>query len=219
MATGIGTLSTDCGHNGYVSTRIVLIRHAAVDTTGRLCGSFDVPLNQAGRAHVKSIVEVHRKKPLPHALYTSSLTRALEVGSELGRAWNLEPQVVEWAREIHCGDVEGMPLQQLQRQFPELWACNEAQTDGGFAWPGGETYIQFRARVLAGVRATAMAHKGQRVAVVTHAGVISQVLGVIRRRPACVWAADRPELLTATEVACEDGMPIEVLTYNEADWY
>ena len=168
---------------------------------------------------MKSVLEKHRTKPVPHALYSSPLTRALEVGCELGRAWNMEARIVEWAREIHCGHVEGMPLQQLQRDCPELWACNQAQTDDGFAWPGGETYAQFRTRVLEGLRATAIAHPGERVAVVTHAGVVSQVVGVIRGRPACVWAADRPEPLTATEVACEDGVPIAVLTHNVADWY
>jgi broad specificity phosphatase PhoE len=145
--------------------------------------------------------------------------RALEVACALGRAWEIAPRLAEWAREIHCGDVEGMPLAQLQRDFPEMWARNEAQTDDAFAWPGGETYAQFRARVLAGLSATAFAHTGKRVAVVTHAGVISQVLGTIHGRPACVWAPDRPEPLTATEVACEDGRPIAVLSYNVADWY
>ena len=81
------------------------------------------------------------------------------------------------------------------------------------------TYAQFRARVLAGLRATGIAHAGERVAVVTHAGVISQVLGAIKGRPACVWEADRPEPLSATDVACQDGVPIAVLTYNVADWY
>ena len=202
-----------------MTTRIVLIRHAAIDTGRRLCGSLDVPLAPAGRAHLKSVIEAERKKPVPHALYTSSLARAREVGLELGRAWDLEPRMVEWAREIHCGDVEGLPLHQLQRDLSALWARNQAQTDNGFAWPGGETYAQFRARVIAGIRATAIAHAGERVAVVTHAGVISQALGAIKGRPPCVWEADRPQPLTATEVACEDGMRIAVLTYNAADWY
>jgi broad specificity phosphatase PhoE len=207
------------GHNGRVSTRITLIRHAAIDAARRLCGSWDVPLAPAGRAHVHAVLHAERKHPAPHALYTSSLMRALEVACALGRAWEIAPRLAEWAREIHCGDVEGMPLAQLQRDFPEIWARNEAQTDDAFAWPGGETYAQFRARVLAGLSATAVAHTGKRVAVVTHAGVISQVLGTIHGRPACVWAPDRPEPLTATEVACEDGRPIAVLSYNVADWY
>ena len=206
-------------HNRIVSTRILLIRHAVIDTASRLCGSYDVPLSDAGRQQLQSLGRKHPSRPAPDALYASSLTRARAVGAELGRVWKLEPQIVEWAREIHCGDVEGMPLAELQRRFPAVWARNQEQCDDTFAWPGGETYAEFRARILAGIKATAVAHPGRRVAVVTHAGVISQIVGSILRRPPAVWAADRPEPFTATEITCENGAPAAVLTYNEANWY
>jgi broad specificity phosphatase PhoE len=202
-----------------VATCIVLVRHGLIDTASRLCGSFDVPLTHAGRAQVEAIVRQRPTAPVPDVLYTSTLRRASDVASALGRAWAREPRPVEWAREIHCGDVEGMPLVDLQRQCPELWARNLAQDDDAFAWPGGETYAVFRARVLDGLSGAATAHPGGRVAVVTHAGVISQVLGVIRRRPAAVWALDRPDHLTATEVTWDNGGPQAILTYNEPHWY
>ena len=91
--------------------------------------------------------------------------------------------------------------------------------DETFAWPGGESYGAFRARVLSGLTAIAGGHSGQRVAVVTHAGVITQVLGVVRRRPASVWSADRPDPLTATEVAWNGDGPTAVLRWNQRDWY
>ena len=93
-----------------------------------------------------------------------------------------------------------------------------AQVDDAFAWPGGETYAQFRARVLAGLSSVADASPGGRVVVVTHAGVIAQVLGAVKGRPACVWEPDRPRPLTATEVLWEDGAPRAVLSFNEPDW-
>lgn len=200
-------------------TRIVLIRHASIDTGARLCGSLDLPLSPAGRREVQALVRRPGRRAAPDALFTSTLSRAREVAVALGRAWALRPEAADWAREIHCGNVEGMPLQQLQRTFPDLWARNEAQTDEMFAWPGGETYAQFRARVLAGLEATAAAHAGKRVAIVTHAGVISQVLGVVRGRPASAWAPDRPHPLTATEIGWQNGAPGAVLTCNDRDWY
>ena len=157
--------------------------------------------------------------PVPDVLYTSTLRRASDVAAALGRAWAREPRRVEWAREIHCGEVEGMPLEDLQRERPALWARNLAQNEDAFAWPGGETYAGFRGRVLAGLSRAAAAHAGGRVAVVTHAGVIAQVLGVIRRRPAAVWALDRPDPLTATEVTWDNGSPQAILRYNDSRWY
>ena len=202
-----------------MTTRLILIRHGPTDAGSRLCGWFDVPLTSRGLAQVRAVLRSPPRRAAPDALYTSTLSRASDVAAALGRVWSLEPRAAEWAREIHCGDLEGMPFDRLKSRFPETWARNRAQNDDAFAWPGGETYAQFRARVLGGLAAVAAAHAGGRVAVVTHAGVISQVLGVVRRRRAAVWAVDRPDFFTATEVAWEQGTPAAVLTYNDPDWY
>ena len=202
-----------------MATRIVLIRHAAIETESRLCGSLDLSLSPAGRAELEALLRRPPQAEIPAALFTSTLTRASEVARELGRAWRLEVTTADWAREIHCGDVEGMPLDQLKRDFRDLWNRNEAQVDDSFAWPGGETYAQFRTRVLHGLDRAVADHAGGRVMVVTHAGVISQVLGVVKGRPACVWQPDRPRPLTATEVLWADGAPRAVLSFNDPDWY
>jgi broad specificity phosphatase PhoE len=204
---------------GMVVTRIVLVRHAAIDTGRRLCGSRDLGLSPAGRADVEALVCRRPHSEIPSALLTSTLKRAVEVACGLGRVWGLEPRAADWAREIDCGEFEGMLLEDLQRKFPELWSRNEAQAEDRFAWPGGETYAQFRARALAGLNDVAASHPSSRVVVVTHAGVVSQVLGVLKGRPACVWQPDRPRPLTATEVLWEDGRPRAVLSFNDPDWY
>ena len=112
-----------------------------------------------------------------------------------------------------------MLLEHVRRDFPDVWARNELQVDDAFAWPGGETYAQFRARIVAGLRATALTYAGSRVAVVTHAGVIAQVLGVLRNRPAAVWSVDRPAPFTATEILWQNDGPTAVLAFNAPDWY
>jgi broad specificity phosphatase PhoE len=137
----------------------------------------------------------------------------------LGRVWRLEPQAIDWAREIDCGEFEGMPIEQRQRDFPDLWIRNKVQAEDTFAWPGGESYAQFRARVLAGLAAVANTCRSGRVVVVTHAGVISQVVGTVKGRPACVWEPDRPRPLTATEVLWENGGPQAVLSFSDSEWY
>jgi broad specificity phosphatase PhoE len=112
-----------------------------------------------------------------------------------------------------------MLLDDVQRRYPEVWSRNAAQKDDAFTWPGGESYGDFRARIIGGLRAAIAPHQGGRVAVVTHAGVISQVLGVIHRRPAAVWERDRPDPLTATEITWQDGVPRGVLSYNDREWW
>jgi broad specificity phosphatase PhoE len=200
-------------------TRFVLIRHAAVDAGFRLCGTLDVSLSSTGRAELDALLRRRPRADSPAALFTSPLKRATEVARQLGRAWGVEAAPADWAREIDCGDLEGMPLEHLKRDFPELWSRNEAQAEDTFAWPGGETYRGFRSRVLTGLEEAAGRYPGGRVVIVTHAGVVSQVLGVVKGRPPCVWQPDRPRPLTATEVAWENGAPRAVLSFNDPDWY
>lgn len=198
---------------------MLLIRHADTDTAGRLCGSYDLVLSEAGRAQVNALLRRSPSCPRPAALYTSSLTRAVEVAQALALAWRLDPVPLDTVREIDCGRFEGIAIAELQRQAPQLWARNQAQCDEGFAWPGGESYDAFRRRVLFGLGAIAARHAGERIAVVTHAGVISQVLGAIRGRTAAIWQADRPDPLTATQVQWGVAGPEAVLAFNDADWY
>lgn len=203
--------------NDGLPTRLLLIRHAHVDTGARLCGTLDVPLSATGRAQLHTLLH-QADAPPPAALYTSALRRAREVADALSRLWHLT--AIEAAiHEISCGPMEGWPLDDLQRRHPGLWARNEAQNDDDFCWPGGETYRQFRSRVLAGLGGIARNHAGRRVAVVTHAGVIAQVLGTIQGRPAAVWEEDRPEPLSATEILWCADVPQRVLSYNERRWY
>lgn len=200
-------------------TRILLIRHASTDPKNRLCGWFDVPLSPAGAAELDALLRHPATRPAPDALFTSTLRRARHVAAALGRAWGIDPRPAHWAREIHCGVLEGMPLADVQRRFPDLWAGNEAQRDSTFAWPGGESYTAFRARIMDGLKASVDAQPGGRVAVVTHAGVISQILGVVRHRPAAAWEPDRPRPLTATEIIWENGAPNAVVSYDNPAWY
>jgi broad specificity phosphatase PhoE len=154
-----------------------------------------------------------------NALYTSPLVRARDVATALGALWRIEPIVENGVSEIDCGRFEGMPIDVLQEQYPELWAANLAQQDEEFAWPGGESYREFRSRVLRGVERIVSAHQGAQVAIVTHAGVITQILGALRGRSPAEWEPDRPEPLTATEVTWVNGGPAALLRFNERSWW
>jgi probable phosphoglycerate mutase len=202
-------------------TRVLLIRHAHIDTgpaPGRLCGSLDLPLSESGRAQLRSL-SINGSRRRVDALYTSPLTRARAVAAALGSLWALDPIVDDGLGEIDCGRFEGMPIEAVQRQYPDLWARNLAQKDDEFAWPGGESYSAFRSRVIRKVAAIAEKHDGERIAIVTHAGVITQILGMLRGRRPAAWEPDRPEPLTATEVTWANGGPAALLRFNERNWW
>jgi broad specificity phosphatase PhoE len=137
------------------------------------------------------------QEPPVSALYSSPLQRALETA----RAVPVEPlRVLASFAEISCGELEGHPIEEVQKQYPEHWRRNEAQLDESFCWPGGESYRRFRRRVLRAVRIMACKHPGQRIAIVTHAGVINQIAGYLRGQSAARWENFRPHNASLTQV-------------------
>lgn len=203
-----------------MEARLLLIRHGHIDigTPPRLCGSLDLPLSPLGREAVAALRAMCRCTGAPQALYTSPLLRARDTAAVLGDAWRLDVRVVDALAEIHCGRLEGMRIRDIVRDYPSLWARNGAQADDDFAWPDGESYRAFRTRVMDALREIALRHAGAAVAVVTHAGVVAQVSGIVNRRPAAVWEIDRPDPLSLTEVVFRDGVPRAFLTFNRRDW-
>jgi broad specificity phosphatase PhoE len=206
---------------GPDATHFLLIRHAHVDLgppPGVLCGSLDLPLSAAGRAQLGALRTAAIDRIRPTALYSSTLRRARETAAALAGVWSLDVHLDAALREIDCGSLEGRSLRDIEHDFAELWAANRAQRDDDFTWPGGESYRAFRARVAAAFTALAARHRGERVAIVTHAGVISQAFGILRGRPPAVWDADRPDVLSSSEIVWADGAPAALLSFNGRAW-
>lgn len=202
-------------------TRLLLIRHAQADTgaaPGILCGQCDVPLSATGLAQVREMLRRYGGERLADAMYTSPLRRARDTASVLARAWRLPLRIDAGLQEIDCGDLDGHPIVEVEQTHPDLWARNMAQDDETFAWPGGESYRAFRGRVLAAVERITTAHPGSRVALVTHAGVISQLLGVAQGRSAAAWEAGRPRHATVSEMTWDGAGALAVLRFDAAQW-
>jgi alpha-ribazole phosphatase/probable phosphoglycerate mutase len=135
------------------------------------------------------------------AIYSSPLSRARDTAEALEEAGPGPARLWPALQEIDCGSLDGAPIPQVRTCFPKLWEANLRQTDENFRWPGGESYRELRYRCLRTVRILARAHRGERIALVTHAGVVSQVLGFLAGlSPAC-WGAFRPGTTGITELA------------------
>jgi broad specificity phosphatase PhoE len=188
----------------HARAMLLFIRHASAECMllGRpvLCGSYDARLSAEGQRQVHSLrSRLNREAPLD-AAYVSPLRRAVETASAIPKPLHDQMRILRSLTEIHCGDVDGMPISEVQQRYPELWQENDAQQNENFSWPGGETYRDFRRRVLRAVKAIARRHEGHRVLVVTHAGVINQVLGTIRGQSPAQWESPRPRNASITGV-------------------
>ena len=139
------------------------------------------------------------------ALYTSPPRRARSVAHAIASHLDLVPRSLGLLREVNRGRLEGMRLDQIQRRYPFHWRTNLRQVHDGFRWPGGESYREFRRRVLSAMNTIAAQHRGQRVIIVTHAGAISQIVGAPSAVRAACWEVFRPHNASLTVDAERDG--------------
>lgn len=195
-----------------------------------MTGWTDLPLTELGVRQSLAVGERLVLEPAPVALYSSPLERALHTahcirdslaaaestaatyatGSAmhaLSVSERLSPSrpVVEIIpepdlREIDCGDADGLTISAVQGRYPQHWARNQQQNDPNFRWPKGESYSEFRQRILLALSRIAARHFGQRIVVVTHAGAISQVLGWMQGLSPARWESFRPSNASITEL-------------------
>jgi broad specificity phosphatase PhoE len=188
------------------STRLILIRHGhiAANTGGPntlMAGWTDVPLSSRGRVEIERLKQYLARGPRFDAIYSSSLSRASDTARLLVAAGLGPLCLLPALKEINCGQLDGLPVREVQRRFPDLWRDNWAQEREDFRWPGGESYREFRDRCIAAVRSIAAAHVSGRAAIVTHAGVISQIMGFLSGVSPARWGLFRPGNASITELA------------------
>jgi broad specificity phosphatase PhoE len=166
------------------STRIVLVRHGHVDPRGTMCGWTDIPLTETGARQAAVLARIGLDVD---GVYSSTLARARDTARAVADSVTCDPRL----REIGCGRLEGWPFLDIRETFPALWAANEAQLDEDFRWPDGESYRELRSRCVTAISGIAVRHPGGRVAVVTHAGVITQLLGYLLGTSPARWSSFR----------------------------
>ncbi len=165
-------------------------------------GWADFPLSPLGRRQVEALCRRLEGSSLD-AIYSSPLQRAVATAAALAHLAPTPPRLLDGLREISCGELEGLSIDELRQRHPEIWEANLRQEDDDLRLPGGESYRELRDRCLEAIRRIAADHQGQRVLIVTHAGVISQVVGALHGRSPAGWDSFRPGLCSITEVEWE----------------
>jgi probable phosphoglycerate mutase len=191
--------------------------HTAGNESGehvRMTGWTDVPLSPAGEEQARSLGVRMAAEPPAAALYSSPLRRARDTAEVVGRSIGLPVQLRDDLREIACGEADGLPLREVRARFAEVWLRHRRQDDPDARWPGGESYAEFRARVLLETAWISARHPGSSALVVTHAGVISQILGWVQGLPASRWGDWRPGNCSLTEIVWQPGR-VELVRFDD----
>jgi probable phosphoglycerate mutase len=157
-------------------TELLFIRHGETDWNRqqRFQGQIDVPLNATGLAQAERLA-TRLAADRHDRFFVSDLSRARQTAAPLAAAWGHEPVAMAGLREQNFGVLEGLDVPTIKAQHAALWrSWLEQRAD--FCLPGGESLRQFHSRVMAAVHElAALALPGQRLAVVTHGGVLDML--------------------------------------------
>ena len=169
-------------------TELILIRHGETDWNRelRFQGQVDVPLNAVGHEQARRLGQ-RLAGEAADLLVCSDLIRTQQTAQpirvqSLGLLSQGGSVLNPGLREQNFGAVDGMRVNDIQAQYPDAWA-QWRRFDADYAFDGGESTSDFHARVLAAVRALALAHAHKTLVLVTHGGVLDMIYRTARALP------------------------------------
>jgi probable phosphoglycerate mutase len=202
-----------------------LIRHGETEwnAQSRIQGHIDIALSPRGQRQAQALARFLRDAPLS-AVYASDLARARDTALPVARQGGLELRIDPRLRERGFGLFEGSTYAEAQANWPHEYAIWQRR-EPGHALPGGESYLQARARVLQCLDEIVRRHAGAGagatppvVAIVTHGGVLDIVY---RHAFAIAWETPRSHLLpnaSINRVAARRAGPAAPLELSVLGW-
>lgn len=156
---------------------IYLIRHGR--QASPLC-NVDVELAEEGREQA-GLAGRRLQSYGIQELYSSELIRAKETAEIIGEQIGLENRILKDVEEIHFGDWQGRSDEEISTLYGDMKRkLSEMRVD--VTYPGGENGEACAGRAVAalyGLARRCEAEGVERVAVVTHGGLIRSVLAAI----------------------------------------
>ncbi|XP_038718879.1 phosphoglycerate mutase-like protein 4 isoform X3 [Tripterygium wilfordii] len=154
---------------------IIVVRHGETkwNADGRIQGHLDVELNEVGKQQAASVADRLSKEPKISAVYSSDLKRALVTAEIIAASCGgLEVIKDPDLRERHLGDLQGLVYREAAKLSPKVYQAFSSHKKDQDIPGGGESLDQLYQRCTSSLQRIARKHKGERVVVATHGGVI-----------------------------------------------
>ena len=165
------------------STELLLVRHGESEALvpgrpfPRVEGHGDPALARRGQRQAELLAERLAGHAID-AIYVTILQRTVQTAAPLAARLGIEPRVERDLREVHLGEWEGeLYRQRVAEGHPlALKMLVEQRWD---VVPGAESPESLRDRVRGALERIVAAHPDQRVVVVSHGGVIAEILAQV----------------------------------------
>ena len=147
---------------------IYVTRHGETDYNlqNRYAGSTDIALNSKGIQQAKDLAD--KLAVLKFDIIISSpLSRAKQTAEIINKSFDVPIVIMDEFSEINVGVYEGLTREEAQTKYPETWA-RLAGRPLDDAPAGGETVMQFDARIAAGLEKLKIEYSENRLLLVCH---------------------------------------------------
>ena len=183
------------------SMRLFALRHGETAWTRerRFSGSRDLPLTTQGERQAEALAEVLAAERVA-AVYSSPLERTRTTAAIIARALKVPVAEEPGLREMAFGDWEGLTRDEVEAQWPELFALWRTAPERAVP-AGGESVLEVAGRTDKALQQIRDHHPEGTVVVVSHAIVLRLiVLDALGLGPERLWSLDAsPAGLTEIE--------------------
>lgn len=158
-----------------MTTQLCLIRHGETEwnATGRIQGQLDIPLNAIGLAQANAIARELANETFS-VIYCSDLTRVRQTAAPTVEKLQLLPHYTAELRERHYGMFETLTYVEAKQKHPQAYGRFKDR-DPDFDFSTGESLRDFYQRSVDCLSEIATQHRGERVLIFTHGGVLEMV--------------------------------------------
>lgn len=157
---------------------IYLVRHGDTVATmkGRICGHSDITLNENGLYQAEVLAAWFSDMGI-ESIFSSPLARTAQTSDAIAKAVGLSVYYKHTGLlEKKEGEWEGKSYWELRDEAPKLWE-KWSNDPINFAPPGGESVRDFVARIGRAFKDIILNYEtGNKVVLVTHAGVIKSMI-------------------------------------------
>jgi probable phosphoglycerate mutase len=188
---------------------LLIIRHGLPVRRELTEGVADPELAPEGREQADHLARYLESERID-AIYASPLARAKETAAPLAAALGIDvlisPGVAEWDQN----SPEYVPVEELKAANDPRW---QAMLAG--EWESDESEEEFRARMLDAIETIISDHRGDRVAIVCHGGIINGYLSHVLGLADVTRGFFYPNYTSINRVAAASSGERSVVTVNE----
>ncbi len=163
-------------------TRVYLARHGETEwnAQGKYLGLTNLSLTSNGESQARALSSFLANKQIDIA-YSSALIRANQTAKIVTEPHGLNVCKVPGLNEVDFGEWDGLTYPEIKERYPGL-ADDWLKRTSEVQIPGGESWLDFKTRVMGALNEILNKNGGKNILVVSHGGpiktIISDILGL-----------------------------------------